>query len=178
MSSVSKKITPWIIVLLILLPCCKTPVQDQQHENDRFEERSLLETNRYMRDRHRQHIMAFIQRAGWKMTETPTGLWYMILEPGSGQPVVPNHRIAYTFQTRLLNGEVCYSAGRDAPREIVAGKGDIEAGLQEGLLLLREGSMARFIMPPYLAHGNFGDGNRIPGSSILLTEVEVISVKR
>ncbi|MCA1747293.1 MAG: hypothetical protein LC655_06320 [Bacteroidales bacterium] len=46
------------------------------------------------------------------------------------------------------------------------------------MLLLREGSKARFIIPPYLAHGNFGDMDKVPGSAILLTEVEVLEVKR
>lgn len=165
-------------MLFIPLQACQPPVQERIEEAEDKTGKAFIETNIYIRERHREHIMAFTKRVGWEMTETPTGLWYMILEKGSGPPVEREKLLVYTYETRLLSGKICYSADTTAPKKIVAGKGNIEAGLEEGLLLLREGSKARFIIPPYLAHGNFGDMNRIPGSSILLTEVDVLEVKR
>ena len=45
-------------------------------------------------------------------------------------------------------------------------------------MMLREHSKARFIIPPHLAHGNFGDMDKIPGSAVLLVNVEILAVKR
>ena len=167
-----------LFTLLLLTQSCNAPVQERSEEVADHVGRTFIETNLYIRVRHREHIMAFINRVGWDMTETSTGLWYMLLERGDGPTVERNKLISYTYETRLITGNICYSADTAAPKTIVTGKGGIEAGLEEGLLLLREGSRARFIIPPYLAHGNFGDGDKIPGSSILITEVEILEVKR
>jgi FKBP-type peptidyl-prolyl cis-trans isomerase FkpA len=168
----------YILILLLPFKACQSPVQENVQKAEDKQSKAFLETNKYIRERHREHIVAFANRAGWEMTETPTGLWYMIIEQGDGPPVEREMQVIYTFETRLLNGKICYSADTTSPKKIVAGKGNIEAGLEEGLMMLREGSRARFIIPPYLAHGNFGDMNKIPGSSILLTEVHILEVKR
>jgi FKBP-type peptidyl-prolyl cis-trans isomerase len=153
-------------------------VQEKVPDTNTVIKNSFVETNKYIRQRNSDYIRAFIDRLGWEMTETPTGLWYMIMEPGKGDRVEKDKFISYSFETRLINGKLCYSADTINPKKIVVGKGNIEAGIEEGLLLLRKGSKARFIIPPYLAHGNFGDMNKIPGSSILLVNVNVLEVKR
>ncbi len=171
--------TKLILLLgLIMMSACRTPVQEKAEVVEDVKEQAFIQTNKYIRERHREHILAFTGRVGWEMTETPTGLWYMIMERGDGPAVQRGKVVTYTYETRLLNGKICYSATVTEPKRIVAGKGNIEAGLEEGLLLLREGSKARFIVPPHLAHGNFGDMNQIPGSSVLLIEVNIIEVKR
>lgn len=162
----------------LLLVSCKTPVQAPEEKPDERVERSLIETNQYLRERHREHIMAFIERADWEMTETSTGLWYGILRPGVGPMVEKDKQVVYAYETRLLNGNVCYSAGTENPKKIISGKGNIEAGLEEGLRKMHEGGKAKFMIPPHLAHGNFGDGQCIPGSSVLMITVEVLEVKR
>ncbi len=163
---------------LFMMAACRTPVQERVEVADDGTEQIFIETNKYIRERHRDHILAFAGRVGWEMTETPTGLWYMIIEKGDGPTVQRGKLVTYTYETRLLNGKLCYSASVNEPKRIVAGKGNVEAGLEEGLLLLREGNKARFMVPPHLAHGNFGDMDQIPGSSVLLIEVHVIEVKR
>lgn len=121
--------------------------------------------------------MAFLERTGWKMQETKTGLWYMILEEGTGSRAVRDDMVVYAYETRLLSGELCYSADTIDPKKIVIGKGGLEAGIEEGLLLLGEGGKARLIIPPYLAHGNFGDRQKIQGGALLLAEVEVVRIR-
>lgn len=167
-----------LVLNVLLITACRTPVQEKiENKNESFR-RSFLEANQYMRERHREQIVAFTDRVGWEMTETPTGLWYMILEPGEGPGIQKENLITYTYTTRLLNGKICYAADTTEPKKIVVGKGNIEAGLEEGLLLLRKNSKARFLVPPHLAHGNFGDMNCIPGSSVILIEVEILDLKR
>ena len=167
-----------LLIGIIIMTACQTPVQERAEMVEDATKQAFIEANKYIRERHREHIMAFAGRVGWEMTETPTGLWYMIMERGDGPAVQKDKVVTYAYETRLLNGKICYSAHTREPKRIVAGKGNIEAGLEEGLLLLREGSRARFIVPPHLAHGNFGDMEQIPGSSVLLIEVHVMGVKR
>jgi FKBP-type peptidyl-prolyl cis-trans isomerase len=58
----------------------------------------------------------------------------------------------------------------------VVGKGGVESGLEEGILLLHEGDKARFVLAPHLAHGLIGDENRIPPRSIIIYYIELLAV--
>ncbi|MCF8227185.1 MAG: FKBP-type peptidyl-prolyl cis-trans isomerase [Bacteroidales bacterium] len=167
-----------LLFILTFALSCNAPVQEEVQPANNPYKQLFIEANRYTRDRHRQHIMAFTERVGWDMNETSTGLWYMITDEGKGPPVLNDKMVHYSYETRLLTGKICYAADTTNPEKIVIGKGEIESGLKEGLLMLREGSKATFIIPPYLAHGNFGDGNKIPGSSVLLVDVYVQKVIR
>lgn len=171
-----------IIALLVLVSVstlsCDAPIQKEHEKAPDLVKSALVETNKYLRERHREQIKAFIARAGWEMKETPTGLWVEIFDPGTGVQVSEGKMVRYAYTTRLLNGTICYHADTTEPKSIVVGKGNIESGLEEGLRLLREGSKARFIMPPHLGHGNFGDMQKIPGAAVLIIEVEILSVMR
>ncbi len=168
-----------VLIIIILLSACKTtPVLERiKEESDPYSE-PLLEVNRYIKERNRDQIVAFIDRSGWIMTETSTGLWYMIMEQGSGPLVQEGDFVVYSYKTRLLSGTYCYSADTINPKTIVIGKGNVEAGVEEGLLLLNENSKARFIIPPHLAHGNFGDRDKIPGTSNLIVDINVLMLRR
>jgi FKBP-type peptidyl-prolyl cis-trans isomerase len=172
------KIPALILIVTTMVSSCRPPLQEHAEKHETTVQRSLIATNQYMRERHRDHMKAFSLRAGWDMTETSTGLWFEILEKGTGPAVEKDKLVVYTYETRLLNGTVCYAAGTENPVKIISGKGNIGAGLEEGLRYMREGGKARFLIPPHLAHGNFGDGQCIPGSSVLLITAEVLEVKR
>lgn len=172
-------ISKWsYILLLILLGSCKTPVQERVVDAADPYMEPLLQANRNMQDRNREQIMAFLDRTEWDMQESETGLWYMIMDPGDGAPILQDNMVVYSYETRLLSGKFCYSADTIEPKKIVIGKGGAEAGIEEGLKLLKENGRARLIIPPHLAHGNFGDRQEIPAAAILLTEVDVIRVRR
>ncbi|NLK55387.1 MAG: peptidylprolyl isomerase, partial [Bacteroidales bacterium] len=54
------------------------------------------------------------------------------------------------------------------PMNVTVGKSDIEPGLDEGLRMIKPGGKAIFILPPFLAHGLVGDGNKIPPRTIVV----------
>ena len=58
------------------------------------------------------------------------------------------------------------SVERDEPLTFVAGAGQVIPGWDEGLLLLKKGSKARFIIPSNLAYGD-RDLGKIPPNSTL-----------
>ena len=59
------------------------------------------------------------------------------------------------------------------PKELILGRSEMEAGLNEGLRLLKPGSEAIFIIPPFLAYGLIGDRKLIPPRAVLVYSVSV-----
>jgi FKBP-type peptidyl-prolyl cis-trans isomerase len=110
------------------------------------------------------------------MEETPTGLWVGISGRGTGEKAQPGMTAAIKYRLSLLDGTICYDSDSLGLKTFRIGHGGVESGLEEGILLLREGDRATFIMPPHLAHGLPGDGNRIPARSIIMYDVELVKL--
>lgn len=167
----------FVLVIAVLLTACDPPVQEHRTSQPDPVAEQLVRANQYMQRRHQDHISAFLERVGWKAEVTQTGLWIVLEKKGEGKVIRENSRIIYAFESTLLNGQPCYKATEQDPKEIIIGKGGVESGIEQGMRLLRQGAEAIFIIPPHLAHGNFGDRDRIPGNSVLIYRVKVLEVQ-
>jgi FKBP-type peptidyl-prolyl cis-trans isomerase len=165
-------------LLAILLLSCDPPVQEQQAPKEDPYREQFVKTNRYLQMRHQDQIAAFVERVGWDAQKTASGLWIVIEKEGKGSLIGEGDMVRYSFSSTLLDGTPCYEASKENPKELVVGKGGVESGVDEGLKLLKTGSKAILLIPPHLAHGNFGDRNRIPGNSVLIYRIEVQDVQR
>ncbi len=163
------------IVLAFLTASCKETGEKEAHPNISEGEvtRRMMEINRYLVKRNYELIENFVRRAGWNMTKTETGLWYMILESGTGKHPGPGDVVKTAIKIHLLDGTPVDGADR---KEFIIGAEDVENGIAEGILLMKEGGRAIFILPPHLANGNFGNNRKIPPGSILVYEIELLNI--
>ena len=79
----------------------------------------------------------------------------------------------FDYKCSLLDGTLCYSSEVDGQKEIILGRSGLEAGLEEGLRLLKPGAEAIFILPPFLGHGLLGDQKNIPARATLVYEIKI-----
>ncbi len=152
------------------------------HENKNYTEpvqykQPLENANKKLVRTEDQEIEAYISRYGWNMTKTGTGLRYMIYQKGNGAEVRKGDIIKLKFKVTLINGYECYNSENDGVKFIEIGKGDVESGLEEGLLLLHKKDKAKLIIPSHLAYGLLGDDKKIPKRATLVYDVELIDVK-
>ncbi|HLN54538.1 MAG TPA: FKBP-type peptidyl-prolyl cis-trans isomerase [Bacteroidales bacterium] len=162
-----------ILFLIVLFVSCGRNSNDSVTVN-KPGKGEMEELNRYLLEKDRERIMNFAERKELQMTETPTGLWYQIIKQGEGAYLKEGNRITMDYECSLLDGTKCYSSDESGPKEVVLGKTGIETGLYEGLKLLRPGSVAIFIIPPFLAYGLPGDGKRIPPRSVIVYKVNIL----
>ncbi len=167
-----------LLLMFMIMPSCSGKRQDQvsDEEYDRARE-ALVEANRILVRKDAERIRAYAERRGWKMQESESGLWYQIYEKGSGRSAQAGRTATLEYKLYLLNGTLCYDSDLTGPKKFLIGRGGVESGLEEGILLLREGDRARFIMPPHLAHGLTGDGNKIPPRAVIVYDVRLVSVE-
>ncbi len=165
-----------ILLLVGMLAACKPPVQERIEQQVDPVSEQLIRANQYMQQRHQDHIAAFLERVQWKAEMTPSGLWIVVENQGTGKRVGPQSRVSYSFESTLLDGTPCYNASIQDPKGITVGKGEVESGVEQGLQLLSEGAEAILLIPPHLAHGNFGDRDKIPGNSVLIYTLRVLKV--
>ncbi len=153
----------------------ETKVPYSQIKNENKEE--TIKINHDMLDVNRDVINKYIERHKWQMTETETGLFYMIYGKSNGVEVKSGDEVEFTYKTTLLNGDVLYDSETLGNRKLTIDKNQEEAGLNEGLKLMNEGESAYFIIPPHLAFGVPGDSYKVPPYSVLIYDVKIIKVK-
>ncbi len=166
-----------MVFLVSLLFSCRRENPPVSEENYRATKDQMIEINRLLVKKDRQRIIGYLERQDLTMKESETGLWYTIEVEGDGLDASTGRRAAINYKISLLDDTECYNSDEDGPKTFTIGRGGVESGLEEGILLLREGGKARFIMPPYLAHGLPGDGNRIPARAIIVYDVQLISIE-
>jgi FKBP-type peptidyl-prolyl cis-trans isomerase FkpA len=134
----------------------------------------MIAINKYLVEKDNERIENYIERKKLVMNQTSSGLWYSITKEGTGEMYTDGSIVNFEFESSLLDGTTCYSSEESGPRAAVIGKSEIESGLNEGLKLLKLGSEAIFILPPYLAFGLLGDGKLIPSRSVIVYKIKVI----
>ena len=168
------------ICLLFLCSVCSCSGAQDKSKRSRSSEIPLetyIQMNRQMIANEQSFIEKYVVDKSLTMERTETGLWFNISEEGEGANITKGQVVKLNYAVRLIDGSLLYSSDESGAKEFLVGQGGVETGLEEGILMLKKGSKASFIMPPHLAHGLIGDDDKIPSRAILLYDVEIIDVK-
>lgn len=107
--------------------------------------------------------------------KTDSGLYYKILEKGSGAKAEKGQKVSVHYEGQLMNGMVFDSSfKRNDPLSFNVGTGQVIPGWDEGILLLNEGDKARLVIPSHLAYGPRGAGGVIPPNATLIFDVQLV----
>ncbi len=164
--------TMMAVMLLLLADGCQNK-PDNRSNAIRKSDADLIELNKARIIHDRDEITGYISGSEQKFTETNTGLWYAVMEEGSGPRPKTGDAVTYDYVCTLLDGKLCYSGNQT----ITIGYSEAPSGINEGLQMMQAGSDYIFILPPYLAYGLTGDGDMVPGRAILVFRVKVREIK-
>jgi peptidylprolyl isomerase len=118
-------------------------------------------------------------------TTTADGLNYVITTKGTGAVPTAGQTVTVNYSGFLLNSNGTLGTefdsntdsafGHVTPFSFVLGAGKVIAGWDEAFALLPVGTVAQLIIPPSLGYGTAGSGTSIPGNSILVFDVTLVS---
>ena len=165
----------FLIFGFILFSCANSKTKNPEKKKINDQE-SLININKVLVKKDKEAIENYIERHKWEMEFIETGLWYMIYNQGTGERAEIGKMATINYEISLLDGYVCYTSDSLIPKTFKIGVGGVESGLEQGILLLREGDKAKFILPPHLAHGLLGDEDRIPPRSTIVYDVELLKI--
>ncbi len=139
---------------------------------------TMVKTNRYLVRSEEEDINDMINRYGWQMTKTGSGLRYQIDKKGKGPQAKAGDAVELEYTASLLNGALVLNSAEDGPMRFIVGRGGVPGGIEEGVLLLRQGDEAKFVLPSHLAFGLPGDGKRIPARASLVYKIKLVEISR
>ena len=141
--------------------------------------KTFAKINKVLIDQDRKLIEGYIKRHQLEnMKETGTGLFYIVWGESKGDLIKTGNIVEYTYKVTLLDGTLCYQTDSDHPKKFQVGHGGVESGLEQAVLLMKQGQKGKFILPPHLAYGLQGDWKKIPSRSIIVYDVEMLNVYR
>lgn len=116
--------------------------------------------------------------SGEEIMETESGLQYIVIEEGTGPAPKPGDIVQVHYTGTLDDGTKFDSSyDRNEPFEFQLGMGQVIAGWDEGIALMRVGGKATLIIPPELGYGARGAGGVIPPNATLHFDVELVGIK-
>jgi FKBP-type peptidyl-prolyl cis-trans isomerase len=166
----------WLILSVFVSCSGKTNKEPENNNNSKLLEESLVKANKHAVSAENEQIENYIKRHNWQMKETGSGLRYNIYFAGSGEKAQLGKIAVLKFSTKLITGDVIYTSEKDGLKEFMIGRGGVESGLEEGILLLRVGDRAKFIIPSHLGFGLLGDQDKVPPKSTLIYDIELVSL--
>ncbi len=172
-----KKLLSIFIVLVVFvfgLMSCQNFDKSKVSQNIKpLTRKQLIVFNRKLVRQEKKEIDTFIEMHHWDMKESGTGLRYQILVEGKGQKAHTGQIAKIRYSVELFDGQKIYSG----VKSFKIGFGGVESGLEEGILLLKRGDKAKFILPSHLAYGLSGDGDKIPPHMPIIYYVELLKLK-
>jgi FKBP-type peptidyl-prolyl cis-trans isomerase FkpA len=116
------------------------------------------------------NMQSYISTNGITATKHASGLYYQIIEPGSGATPTISSTVKANYTGKFTNNTSFDSGTATFPL------GNVIAGWQIGIPLIKQGGKIKLIIPPYLAYGCY-DYRGIPGNSVLVFDVELLEVQ-
>jgi hypothetical protein len=105
--------------------------------------------------------------------ETERGLYYIPNRLGTGKQPKSGDSVVVKYRAYFLDGEV-FDKNMEEYRFMI-GIGKVIPGIDEGVMMMREGGKFKFIIPYLLAYGSEGS-NVVPPYTSIVFDVELITV--
>jgi FKBP-type peptidyl-prolyl cis-trans isomerase FklB len=108
---------------------------------------------------------------------TASGLQYKVLKDGDGVTPGPEDLVTVNYRGMFTDGkefDSSYSRGEPAKFQ----PNGVIKGWAEALSMMKAGSKWEVFVPPDLAYGKNGIGNRIPPNTVLVFDIELLSVDK
>lgn len=168
------------LILVIGLTACWNKKKTDPFKGLSQEEvqQKLDDMNKAAVNSEKDLIDAYVKRKQWTMTETGTGLRYIVYQNGAGSEFTKVGDLAtIKYEVSLLDGTICYTSEEEGPKEFLVEADDVESGLHEGIKYMKVGDRAKMIIPSHLAHGLLGDWDKIPPRSTIVYDVELLRIR-
>jgi FKBP-type peptidyl-prolyl cis-trans isomerase FkpA len=119
-----------------------------------------------------KEIVDYIAKNKLTAQRTDSGLYYVINEPGDGAQPTASSNVTVVYKGYYTTGGVF---DQSKPEGISIGLNQVIKGWTEGIPHLKVGGSGILLIPSHLGYGSYYY-NGIPGGSVLIFDVKLISV--
>jgi len=123
-------------------------------------------------------IAQYLQEHNITVEPTASGLYYIETKAGKGANPVKGNQCTVHYRGTLMDGtQFDASYDRNEPFTFQLGMGQVIAGWDEAIGMMKRGGKATLLLPSSIAYGERGAGEMIPPFTPLVFEVELLDFK-
>ncbi len=131
-------------------------------------------------------IADFVKKKGITVDPLESGLYYVETTAGTGDFPINGDTVFIIYTGKYLTDVLFDTNVGKAPFGFVLGEGKVINGMEEGIMLMKKGGKAGFLIPSKLAYGPqgliqydpyYGYNQIIPGYTPLWFDVELTNIK-
>ena len=122
--------------------------------------------------KNEQEIKDYLAKNNLTAQRSTSGLYYIINEQGTGTQPTAASNVTVAYKGYFTNGNVFDQSKAEG---ISFGLNQVIKGWTEGIPLFKEGGSGILLIPAHLGYGE-NDYSTIPGGSVLIFDVKLISV--
>ncbi len=164
------------LLLLITTACTDTAQENQRYKATKPTKMEMIAANKLMVKKEKQDILDYINRHGYKMQATGSGLYYDVYKKiPHGHTIALGDRVSVQYTISLLNGDAVYDKDNAKKYTLVLGRSDKESGLLEAMKMMKRGEKARLLVPAHLGFGLLGDQDKIMTKTTLVYDIEILN---
>lgn len=112
-------------------------------------------------------------KLGEKLQKSASGLEYLILEKGAGNPIQMGEAVPTHYYGVLKSDGMVFDNSFERGESVPFTVGQLIPGFNEGMMLLNRGGKAILFIPAALGYGEQGAGDAIPPNSDLVFYLEL-----
>lgn len=120
-------------------------------------------------------IIAYASSQGFSMARHPSGMYYEVVNPGSGAIALPTSRIFVRYTGRLISSNAVFDQQLN---HTLTGwvLETLIPGWQLGVPMIAVGGVIRLVVPSSLAYG-CRPYLTLPGNAVLFFEIELVEIQ-
>ncbi len=119
-----------------------------------------------------KEIVDYVAKNHLTAQKSDSGLYYVVNEAGTGAQPTATSNVTVAYKGYFTNGNVFDQSKAEG---ISFGLNQVIKGWTEGIPYFKEGGNGILLIPAHLGYGS-NDSGPIPGGSVLIFEVKLISV--
>ncbi|MGY5351263.1 FKBP-type peptidyl-prolyl cis-trans isomerase [Wenyingzhuangia sp. IMCC45533] len=167
----------WLFLIVVVLVSCREPVA-RKPVNKKLESRKDYTVayhktlNKFQEDK----IQAYVQRDSLVSYQNSSyGFVYAFLKASdkSSKKVANGDEVTYLKTVYSLEDQLIYEEQKVTT---IVGKSNEVTGIDEGLKLMEEDEEIKFIFTSFVAHGFYGDRNKIGRNMPIIVKIKLLKI--
>lgn len=159
------------IWILFGFMACKSERNPPKQMLEKQQALTILEYNQMLVDRTSKMMQEYVDSSLISYSETGTGLYVSeLLSLNRVKPSIDT-RVEVSYKVTVMQNGYSYAKKENGLVKTLSIK-----GIKEAVQLMEEGEKAQLLIPPHLAFGIRGDGNKIVPAAVLIVELQLIKI--
>lgn len=152
-------------------------IKEYEEEQKRLKDIEEAEAQRRL-ETEPQMISDFVKNHDVRVEPTSSGLYYLEIQCGTGDPVENGDLVSIHYNLYNLDDKLIETSYGGEPLQFVYGDGEMVPGIEEAVSYMRRGGKATIIVPSRIGFGGVAIDDDLPANSTVVFDIDLVDIQK